>query len=151
MVTAEVTPNRCAAELLDTIPTIMRFLKNRVKEHTGSAASLQQVGVLGYLSMHPGSSLSKVAEHLGVSNATASVTVDRLVQRNLIERSEHPHERRFVELKLTNDGAAHFQEIHQFAESKAANTLSSLPPAKVLKVIEAMAILKEAFTELESK
>ena len=57
----------------------------------------------------------KLAEHLGVSSATASATVDRLVQRKLIERSEHPHERRFVELKLSKLGTVHFQELHQYA------------------------------------
>jgi DNA-binding MarR family transcriptional regulator len=151
MVTVEVTSSRCAADLLDTLWSIMRFIRNKVKDQTGSTSSMAQVRVLGFLHEHPGASLSKLAEHLGVSSATASATVDRLVQRKLIERTEHPHERRFVELKLSILGTAHFQELHQFAVAELARTLSPLPEKKVLKVMEAMAILREAFPDPRTK
>ena len=151
MVTAEVTPSRCAAELMETLWSIMRFIRNKVKDQTGSTSSMAQVRVLGFLHEHPGVSLSKLAEHLGVSSATASATVERLVQRKLIERTEHPHERRFVELKLSTLGTAHFQELHHYAVSELSRTLAPLPEKKVLKVMEAMAILREAFPDSRSK
>ncbi|MFX4639379.1 helix-turn-helix domain-containing protein, partial [Acinetobacter baumannii] len=74
--------------MIETIPAVMRFLRTKVKDHAGSSTSLPQIRTLGFLSMNPGASLSKVAEHLGVSNATASAVVDRLVQKGLVERKE---------------------------------------------------------------
>jgi DNA-binding MarR family transcriptional regulator len=132
---------------MDTIPSIMRFIRNQVKSHAGNSASLPQIRILGFLSANPGASLSKVAEHLGVSNATASAIVERLVQKKLVERKEHPEERRFVELKLTSEGVSQFQKLHLHASSQLSELLSDLPAQKVAKVIEAMNILKEIFGE----
>ncbi len=151
MATVEVNSSRCAAELMDSIWSIMRFIRNKVKDQTGSTSSIAQVRILGFLHENPGASLSALAEHLGVSSATASATIDRLVQRKLVERTEHPHERRFVELKLSITGTQHFQELHQYAVSELSRALAPLPEKKVLKVMEAMSILREAFPDTRKR
>lgn len=147
MVAADLSPNRCAEEMLETIPAVMRFLRARVKDQAGNSASLPQIRVLGFLSLHPAASLSKVADHLGVSNATASSLVDRLVQKGLVERREHAAERRFVELKLTSEGNQQFKELHLYASAQLTTLLKELPDAKVTQVIDAMNILKDLFSE----
>ena len=49
MVTVEVTPNRCAADLMDTLWSIMRFIRNKVKDQTGSTSSMATVGAKEHL------------------------------------------------------------------------------------------------------
>ena len=151
MVAADLSSNRCAADMIETIPTIMRFLRSKVKDHAGSGASMPQIRVLGFLNQNPGASLSKVSEHLGVSNATTSSIVDRLVQKGLVERKEHPAERRFVELKLTSQGNRQFKELHLHASTELSAVLKDLPDAKVTQVIDAMNILKTLFSEQDSR
>ena len=149
MVATDLSSNRCAAEMIETIPAIMRFLRSKVKDHAGASASMPQIRVLGFLNENPGASLSKVSEHLGVSNATASSIVDRLVHKGLVERREHAAERRFVELKLTPDGDRQFQELHFHASSELSAVLKDLPDAKVAQVIDAMNTLKNLFQDKE--
>jgi len=147
MVATNLSSQRCAADMLETIPAVMRFLRAKVKDRAGINGSLPQIRTLGFLNRYPGASLSKVADHLGVSNATASAIVDRLVHKGLIERKEHPAERRFVELKLTQAGSHHFQDLHLKASSELSAVLSYLPDAKVAQIIETMSILKSLFNE----
>lgn len=147
MVATDLSSNRCAVDILETIPVVMHFLKAKVKDHAGTNASLPQIRVLGFINMHPGASLSKVADHMSISSATASSIVDRLVQKGLIERKEHPTERRFVELNLTPEGKQHFKELHLYASTQLSALLKKLPDTKVNQVIDAMNTLRSLFSQ----
>src|SRR5215510_2417726 len=106
-----VTPVRqCAGEIMETVPAVMRFLRTEMRHHGTPFLSVPQFRVLVFLYRHPGASLSSVAEHLGVTCPTASVLVDRLVRRGLVDRTTYPQERRRVALTLTATGARHLQQ-----------------------------------------
>lgn len=94
----------CAARVMETIPLLMRFIRADMRTHSAECLSIPQLRSLAFLKRNPGASLSEVAEHLGVTCATASTTIERLVQRNLVQRTDHPQERRRVVLNLTEEG-----------------------------------------------
>lgn len=100
-----------------------------------------------FLYRHPGSSLSSLAEHLGVTKPTASTICERLVQRSFIDRREHPKERRTVELKLTEAGDDRLQEIRQKTRAKIAGMLGNLSEEQLLCVMEGLAVLSGVFAE----
>ena len=50
--------------------------------------------------------VSDIGGHLGITNAAASMMVDRLVQMGLLERNEDRQDRRLRHLKLTEQGQA---------------------------------------------
>ena len=95
----------CAARVMETIPLLMRFIRADMRSHNADSLSIPQLRSLAFINRNPGASLSLVAEHLGVTCATASTTIERLVQRNLVERTDNPQERRRVVLNLTKEGA----------------------------------------------
>jgi DNA-binding MarR family transcriptional regulator len=81
----------------------MRDFK-RFMEETG--LSFSHVNILMRL-FHGGmSGVSEIGEQMGITNAAASQTVDRLVEKGLIQRTEDPNDRRAKCLELTIQGRA---------------------------------------------
>src|SRR4030095_202159 len=75
------TADRCARDVMEIVPVVMRVIRAEMRLRGGRCASVPQLRALGLVHRHPGASLTEVAVHLGVTPATASVLVDRLVRR----------------------------------------------------------------------
>jgi len=58
--------------------------------------------------------MKELAERLGVTTGTLTVTVDRLERKGLIERRPHETDRRSFRVVLTEAGAEHFARHHAF-------------------------------------
>src|SRR5262245_18273975 len=103
------TARRCARGVMESVPVVMRVIRAEMRSRGGRFASVPQLRALGLVHRRPGASLTDVATHLGVTPATASVLVDRLVRRGLLHRDAHPRERRRISLSLTRDGTRHLR------------------------------------------
>jgi MarR family 2-MHQ and catechol resistance regulon transcriptional repressor len=66
--------------------------------------SMPQVGLLMRLYHHGGCGVTEISRHSGVTNAAASQLVDRLVEKQLVERTEGQRDRRMKQLSLTAKG-----------------------------------------------
>lgn len=143
----KLTRLRCALEVMETVPLVMRFIRAQMRSQGALDLSVPQFRSLTFLNRHPGGSLSDLAEHLGVTRPTASVTVERLVQRGLVNRAEDPTERRRLVLTLTAEGEDHLQQAREAARSSVASVLAELPEAKLLQISQGLALLGEAFKE----
>jgi len=122
--TNPVTPEQCAASMMEAIHPIMQFIRTEMRKERDPSLSVPQFRVLAFLSLHPGVSLSDVADHLGVTRATASSLVDRLVKRGLVDRLEHPQERRHIMLNLTKPGKEQLQQMREMTRQKIAELLT---------------------------
>jgi DNA-binding MarR family transcriptional regulator len=87
-----------------------------------------QLVALRYLSLNESSLMSEVAEGLGISFPAATKTIDRLVRKDLAARSEDPHDRRVVRIKLTNHGRSLVEEIHRERARRFDLVLDRLDP-----------------------
>jgi DNA-binding MarR family transcriptional regulator len=79
------------------------------REHTrsdesGNALTENQASVLDHLDATRPTTLSKLAEHMGVGRSTMSTTVTRLVKGGYIVRRQNNADGRSVELTLTASG-----------------------------------------------
>jgi DNA-binding MarR family transcriptional regulator len=142
-----ITPERCAREVMETVPLVMRFIRTEMRSRRAPSMSVPQFRVLTFLSRTPGAPLSGVAEHLGVTRSTASAIVDRLVRRKLVSRTTHPQERRCVVLTLTPAGDQHYQQAREAACAHMAKVLAGLSAADLLRVTEGLMLLGSAFKE----
>jgi DNA-binding MarR family transcriptional regulator len=90
--------------------------------------SMSQVGTLFHLSHKGTLGVTDISERLGVTSAAASQMLDRLVQNNLLERSEDPNDRRVRQIRLTPQGHTLLAEslkiqqlwIHELVDSLSA-------------------------------
>ncbi|RUR75564.1 MarR family winged helix-turn-helix transcriptional regulator [Chlorogloeopsis fritschii PCC 9212] len=143
------TSKDCAARVMETIPLLMRFIRADMRTNSADSLSIPQLRTLAFLKRNPGASLSEVAEHLGVTCATASATTERLVQRNLVQRTDHPQERRRIVLNLTEEGKLLLEQSQEKTRTHIAEILEELTPEQISQIEEGLALLKNVFEQTE--
>ena len=146
----EVGVAATARDVVDVVPVVMRAIRRHMREHT-PVGSLAQFRALGYLHRHPGASLGDLAEHLGVTDATASVQVQRLVRDLLVRRVDRPAERRSIAITLTPRGAHLLQRAREATRAHVAARLATLGARDLATVADALAILSRAFEEVDGR
>ena len=93
--------------LLDAYPAIFLACHRRHlrDDERGKVITEHQASVLDHLHASQPTTLSKLAEHIGVSRSTMSITVKRLVRDGYIARRRDRHDARNIGLTLTAAGA----------------------------------------------
>ena len=86
-----------------------------------------------------------MAVHLGVTPATASVLVDRLVRGGLLHRDSHPDERRRIRLSLTREGSQHLRTARTGTRRRLAEILGALPATDRAAISAGVSLLRHAF------
>ena len=141
----------CANRVMDTVPLVMRFIRADMRENSAASLSIPQLRSLAFLKRNPGTSLSDLAEHLGVTCATASTTIERLVQRNFVQRTDNPQERRKVVLSLTDSGIQHLEQTQAETRTHIADLLDGLMETEIAQIEKGLILLKNVFEQSEVK
>jgi DNA-binding MarR family transcriptional regulator len=136
---------RCAREVIDIVPLVMRFLRREFRRQSAPLLSVPQARTLSFVDRTPGSSLSDLAEHLNVTHPTASLIVNRLVHQGLLRRAEHPDERRRCALTLTPAGAQRLKIVRAAACAVVAGVLSGGSAGDIKAISQGLDRLKAAF------
>ncbi len=121
------TPGSAEDQLLD--------LLNRLRKLTFAQHPLQDTGVtmpqlalLDWLAAAPGCSVQEIANGLGLTAPTVSVSVRRLEKDGLLKRQPDPQDRRAVQLFLTARGQALQELAWAFRREKMRRLLAGLSP-----------------------
>ncbi len=137
--------DQAAAELMEAMPAIMQFMRTEMRSQREPSLSVPQFRVLAFLSRHPNASLSEVADHIGITRASASAMVDRLVQRGLVDRQEDPSERRHIMLKLTLTGSDLLESMRNSTRQTIAGLLNKLTPEELNYISAGLVLLGQVF------
>ena len=137
----------CAHELMDTAPQIMQLIRVEMRHGRGSDISIPQFRSLTFVQRHPDSSLSSLAEHLGLTLPSVSKLVDGLVKQKLITRQESMADRRRLTLMLTQIGASIVDSARAGAQTSLAKRLEKLSEVELETVCQAMQILRPIFVQ----
>lgn len=138
----------CAQAIMEAVPPVMHFIRQQMRQHGSPTLSVPQFRALAYLNRHPGASLSDVAEHLGITRASISTLMDRLVQNGMVTRVADPEERRRSVLTLTEAGASLLKSARAATRRRMADALATLTPEQVAVLAEALPLLHTIFREV---
>ncbi|MBD1843438.1 MarR family transcriptional regulator [Cyanobacteria bacterium FACHB-63] len=138
---------QCAVKVVEVVPLVMRCIRADMRTRKSTELSVPQFRSLAFLDRNPGASLSELAEHLGVTRATASANTERLVQRNYVHRCDNPEERRRVVLNLTEAGKQHLYQTRAQTRAYITDLFNNLTEEQVSCIDEALSLLKEIFEE----
>jgi DNA-binding MarR family transcriptional regulator len=116
-----------------------------------SELSMPQISVMMRLHYHGTCGVSEVGAHVGVTNAAASQMVDKLVQLGLLERAEHPHDRRAKQLTLTRKGHALLQKGMEARRHWLEELGSALTSEQQKAILIALPYLTEAMRQREAQ
>jgi len=94
------------ARLMEAYPEIFLACHRRHlrEDETGRTVTEHQASVLDHLHATRATTLSKLAEHMGVGRSAMSITVARLVRGGYIQSRQDKTDRRRVGLTLTAEG-----------------------------------------------
>ena len=106
--------------------------------------TMPQRKVVLLLFMNGPSRMSDIASALDVSLATATGVVDRLVERDIVLREDHPDDRRVVLCRLSDKGENLIGGLWQLARDRARELLGAIEPNKLRLVTEALEALLQA-------
>jgi DNA-binding MarR family transcriptional regulator len=112
--------------------------------------SMSQVYALFHIHRKGECGVGDVGDDLGVSNAAASQMLDRLVQQELILRTEDPLDRRAKQLVLTEKGVQAVQDGIHARQGWLDDLANSLSPEEQAQVAAALHILIEKTRYLEN-
>jgi MarR family transcriptional regulator for hemolysin len=140
-----ISEDTCARELLDAVPLVMRVIRRHMCRHR-SGLTVPQFRTLCFLSTAAGSSLSAVADFIGLSLPAMSRLVDGLVEVGLIERRPCDDDRRHVRLSVTVEGDTAVREARQLAQAQLAEAVAHLTPRQQAAVISTMHLLRDVFS-----
>ncbi|MGA2461505.1 MAG: MarR family transcriptional regulator [Candidatus Bathyarchaeia archaeon] len=143
--TIQTSIGACGREVLDVVPLAMRAIRAQLRKHGAKEVSVPQFRTLAYLNRHEGTSLSDVAEHIGLTLPSMSALVDSIVMKGLVIRQTHPEDRRRMTLTLTERGRATLRVAHEAAASYLEEKIGQLSATERATVIEAMQVLKRIF------
>ena len=120
--------------LLDAYPVIfLATHRQHVRsDERGGSVSERQANVLDHLDEKRGTTLSKLAEHMGVGRSAMSIMVSRLVRGGYIVRKRDEKDGRGVALKLTQRGVR-VKEQNAILEHDLLKEMFRLMPAEELE------------------
>jgi DNA-binding MarR family transcriptional regulator len=143
--------NTCAHEIIETAPEIMHAIRVEMRRGRGSDISIPQFRSLAFIQHNPDSSLSNLAEHLGLTLPSVSKLVDGLVNQKLVTRQESEVDRRRLTLALTQAGASIVNSSRTGAQANLAKKLSCLSDDELETINKAMQFLRPVFVHQGSK
>lgn len=106
--------------------------------------TMPQLKVTLLLFMSGPSRMSDIASALGVSLATATGVVDRLVERDTVVRESHPDDRRVVLCRLSEKGQKMIGGLWQLARDRAKELLELAAISQLQLITGALEALLEA-------
>jgi DNA-binding MarR family transcriptional regulator len=124
-----------------------QFSYDRSDPLFSSHLTLSQFKILMLLSRHGNVSGGELAGLLGIGLAALSGMIDRLVQQDLVARTEDLHDRRVRRIGLTRKGAELIGSIFNAGEEKMRALLSRLSAEELALVAQASLLLAKAAEE----
>jgi DNA-binding MarR family transcriptional regulator len=128
---------------MDAYPTIYLACHRRHVRGDGDGTPLSehQAGILNHLDVSRPKTLSKLAEHMGVSRSTMSINVGRLIDKGFIASRPDEKDGRRIGLTLTRKGVA-IQEQNTVLDPDLVKTmLRAIPAADLEKALQGMECL----------
>jgi DNA-binding MarR family transcriptional regulator len=117
------------------------------KWHQGSL-SLVHLNVLAVLQAAGPLPMSRLAESLDVSDASATGIVDRMERRGLVERRHDTDDRRVVSVHLTQRGAATLDELGEQRRERLSRLLERMTDEELAGFLAGVRALHAAGADL---
>ena len=143
----EVNALACAQHLMDVTPHIMQTLRKEMRRHRPSDYSVPEFRTLNYIERHEGTSLTEIAEYIGLSKPSLSKIVTRLEEKGFVKRRAAADDKRRHTLSLSAHGQRTLDQIERDALHSLAGRLARLQPSELDAVVNAMELLRPAFVE----
>jgi DNA-binding MarR family transcriptional regulator len=123
---------------------VARFLRKRFEQNArGLGLTRSQWQVLAFLAPNEGIHQGGLAEILEVEPITLLRILDKLESRGLIERRQHPTDRRIWLLYLTPQAHPILDQMRELGDLTRSEALDGIPEAEREKLLGTLTIMKK--------
>jgi DNA-binding MarR family transcriptional regulator len=129
-----------AERLLAVVSAVSRLLRREMRRNAGDL-TVPQFRALAFIQRHPGTDLSLLATHLGMSRSSASALVERLAKAGHVSRSTNPDERRRIRIEVEEPGLLAVARASERTRTWLAGELESLTPAERRRLAASLDLL----------
>jgi DNA-binding MarR family transcriptional regulator len=135
-------------KLLETF--MRRSMHNFILSAKERGLSMSQIGALFVIHRKGSCGVSDIGDHLGITAAATSQMLNRLVEQDLIERTEDPVDRRLKRIVLTPDGTQTLQDSVRARQNWLHRLAVTLTPEEQDHVSRALQLLLEKASQLDT-
>ena len=137
-----------AEEIQDILKVQDELIHQRAVWDTGPWLELEmstpQFKALLLISEEEGIRMRELARKMGGSFSNATVLVDRLVERGLVERLAEPEDRRVVLVRVSKEGQRLIEQLVTSWRAISTSLLENIAPEDLDTIHDALRILLEA-------
>lgn len=139
---AEAATARGVMHALRAVARELRLAERSAEQELGVHPA--QLHVLHELAERPARSLADLAERTHTDPSSASVVVQRLVERRLVARTEAADDRRRTEIALTPAGHALLARAPASTQARLAHALDTLGDRQARTMVRGLTLLARA-------
>jgi DNA-binding MarR family transcriptional regulator len=138
-------------EFLEVVPLLMRQLRGEFRSHRTPDLSVPQFRALVFVNRNPGTALSPLAEHLGLTLPSTSKMVDQLVVRSYLDRQSSRNDRRKITLEITSLGNSVLDKSYQATQEQLQGLFEELNTQEQEEILSSLQILRTLFARHADK
>lgn len=97
----------------------------------------------------PGITVSELSRRTQIAKSHVSNILEDMSKRGLLEKRPDSEDQRLVRIYLADHAAEQMHKMHQEIRNRLTEVVSVLPDEKVVQIIEALKIFKEALSTHE--
>jgi DNA-binding MarR family transcriptional regulator len=135
-------------KLLETF--MRRSMHNFILAARERGLSMSQIGALFAIHRKGSCGVSDIGDHLGITAAATSQMLNRLVDQDLIQRTEDPVDRRLKRIVLTAAGTQTLQDSVRARQNWLHRLALTLTPEEQQQVSQSLQLLLEKASQLDT-
>ena len=135
--------------LVDTFNSILRVEEDVLNNRLTDGLSIAEIHTIHAVGLHESSPMNVVAARLGVTLATLTASVSKLVSKGFVTRSRSEEDRRQVLVSLTAAGRSAYRTHELFHRQMIDNALANLTSEEEVVLARALSKVKTFFEDHE--
>lgn len=134
--------------LKDMFYSVLRLQEKSVSKLASGNISRTEMHALEIVQENPEATLTLISEILGITKATVSVSVNRLVEKGYLEKVRAENDRRKSILRLTESGETMCKKHKQFHDMLIGSVMRDFHVSEYPEVLRSMQALVNFFNHL---
>ncbi|MHA3225659.1 fatty acid biosynthesis transcriptional regulator FabT [Globicatella sulfidifaciens] len=130
---------------------IMQIEEESLKSSEFKDITIKEMHTIEAIGLVDNPTSSQVANKLGITVGTLSVSIQNLVKKDYVERVQSGEDRRIVRLKLTKKGKLLYRLHHKFHTDMVEKTLTDLEIDEAQALIKGLRNLNQFLDEIKGK
>ena len=128
---------------------ILRIQEKSVSKSSNNTLSRTEMHIMESIQESSNATLTSIADELGITKATASVSLSRLVEKNYVRKIQFDKDKRMSILKLTDQGAFCCKKHEQFHDMMVESLLNDFHIGEYPELLRSFQSLIDFFEKLE--